>query len=146
MHIVNFSKIKKVWIHNRVWSYHDYTSPLFPESESLNTCTQNIHFGRVAVWYGVNRMIIYFSKASIPLSSRYSIHPLFISSWWKIASAAKNWSDSVPQTAATTFAFSSVFIHLLCLCPGPIFCPPPPLGCRLISWSLSTAGVTQRLN
>ena len=36
---------------------------------------ENIHFGRGVVCYGVNRMIIHFSKASIPLSSRYSIHP-----------------------------------------------------------------------
>ena len=35
---------------------------------------ENIHFGRV-VWYGVNRMTILFSKASILPSSRYSIHP-----------------------------------------------------------------------
>ena len=35
-------------------------------------------------------------------------------SWWKIASAASNWNNSDPQTEATTFAFSSVFILLLC--------------------------------
>ena len=38
-------------------------------------------------------------------------------SWCKIASAARNWINSVTQTAATTFAFSSVFILLLwCHC------------------------------
>ena len=37
----------------------------------------------------------------------------FISSWWKTPSAASNWINSVPQIAATTFAFSSVFILLL---------------------------------
>ena len=37
----------------------------------------------------------------------------FISSWCKIAGAARNWINSVPQTAATTFSFSSVFILLL---------------------------------
>ena len=37
----------------------------------------------------------------------------FKSSWWKIARAARNWINSVPQTAATTVAFSSVFILLL---------------------------------
>ena len=36
----------------------------------------------------------------------------FISSWWKIAKAARNWIDYVSQTAATTFAFSSVYILL----------------------------------
>ena len=33
----------------------------------------------------------------------------------KIASMAKNWINSVPQTATTTFAFSSIFIVLLWL-------------------------------
>ena len=32
--------------------------------------------------------------------------------WWKIASAARNWSISVPQAAATTFAFSSAWTLL----------------------------------
>ena len=34
--------------------------------------------------------------------------------FFKIASAARNWIHFVPQTAVTTFAFSSVFILLLC--------------------------------
>ena len=42
---------------------------------------------------------------------------VFISSWCKIASAAGNGINSVPQTAATTFAFSSVFILLQCSYP-----------------------------
>ena len=37
----------------------------------------------------------------------------FSSSWWKIASAARKWRNVVPQEAATTFAFYSVFILLL---------------------------------
>ena len=37
----------------------------------------------------------------------------FQSSWCKIASAARNWINYFPQTAVTTFAFSSVFILLL---------------------------------
>ena len=37
----------------------------------------------------------------------------FISSWCKIASAARNLISFAPQTAATTFAFSSVSILLL---------------------------------
>ena len=36
-------------------------------------------------------------------------------SWWKIASAARNWINSVPQTSATTFTFFSVFTLLLWL-------------------------------
>ena len=39
--------------------------------------------------------------------------PFFKTSWCKIASALRNWTNSVPQTAATIFAFSSVFILLL---------------------------------
>ena len=37
----------------------------------------------------------------------------FKSSWCKIVSAARNWSNSVPQGTATTFGFSSVWILLL---------------------------------
>ena len=63
------------------------------------------------------------------------------SSWWKISNAAMNLIISVPQTAATTFAFSSVYILLLCRAlhskyPKPIFSNPPPtvsLFCTL--WS-----------
>ena len=36
---------------------------------------KNIHFERGLEWSGVNRMIIHFSKASIPPSIRSSIHP-----------------------------------------------------------------------
>ena len=45
-----------------------------------------------------------FSKASIPprYSSPYSIHPFIQILWCKIASAAKNLCNSVPQSAATT--------------------------------------------
>ena len=37
----------------------------------------------------------------------------FKSSWDKIASTARNWINSAPQAAATTFAFSFVFVLLL---------------------------------
>ena len=69
---------------------------------------ENIHFGRVMVWYGANQMIIYFSKASILLYVTLFIF-LFKLSCWKIAGAARNWTNYVPQTAATTFAFFSFF-------------------------------------
>ena len=39
----------------------------------------------------------------------------FKSSYSRIASMARNWINSVPQTATTTFAFSSVSFLLLCL-------------------------------
>ena len=45
------------------------------------------------------------------LNSSYSLKL----SWWKIAGAARNWINYVPQTAATTFAFASDFILLLWL-------------------------------
>ena len=38
----------------------------------------------------------------------------FQSSWWKIARTARIWIIYPPQTAATTFAFSSVSIFLQC--------------------------------
>ena len=40
----------------------------------------------------------------------------FKSSWFKIASAARNWSSFVPQEAATTFAF------FFCINPSSMFC------------------------
>ena len=61
----------------------------------------------------MNWMIIHFFKASIPQRSRYSIILFFKSSWWKIASAARNWINSVPQIAPMTFVLSSIFILLL---------------------------------
>ena len=41
------------------------------------------------------------------------------------SSMARNWINSVPQTAATTFAFSSVFI-LLCFQVSQVSLTPPP--------------------
>ena len=63
--------------------------------------------------------LLKYRKLKTMLSSFSSNHPvqlilLFKSSWCTIASAARNWINSVPQTAATTFAFSSRFILLLC--------------------------------
>ena len=58
-------------------------------------------------------MSIHFAKAFVPPSSHFSIHHFFKSSWWKRASAARNWIHVVPQTAATAFAFSSVVILFL---------------------------------
>ena len=69
--------------------------------------------GKTSPFGGCVLVFIHSFKASFPPSSRYSIHPFFKSSWWKTASAAMNWINSIPQAAATTFAFSSVFILLL---------------------------------
>ena len=47
---------------------------------------------------------------------------LFLKPYWcKIASVAIKWTNSVPQTAATTFVFSSIFILLLCTTPTICF-------------------------
>ena len=69
--------------------------------------------GKTSPFGGCVLVFIHSFKASFPPSSRYYIHPFFKSSWWKTASAAMNWINSIPQAAATTFAFSSVFILLL---------------------------------
>ena len=54
----------------------------------------------------------YFAPGRLEESDEFIL--FFKSSWCKIARAARNWSNSVPLTeAATTFAFSSVFILLL---------------------------------
>ena len=62
---------------------------IFSNKDDLNkSFWENIPFGRVVVWYSVNKMVIYFFNASIL--------PLFYSSFssnsssWKIFSAAKN--------------------------------------------------------
>ena len=65
-------------------------------------------------WYGVNQMMIHFSKHPFRQVAIILFILFFKPSWWNIASAARNWIDSFPQTAATTFA-SSVFILLLCM-------------------------------
>ena len=62
---------------------------------ALGCFWENIHFGRVVVWYAVNPMIIHISKASIPPSSHYSIYLFFKSSWCKIDSGARNLINSV---------------------------------------------------
>ena len=63
---------------------------------------ENIHFGRVVLWYGVTRIIVHFVKASIPRSIAIILFILFfISSWLKF-------NQFVPKTAATIFVFSSV--------------------------------------
>ena len=71
-------------------------------------CWENIHFGRVMVRCGVNRMIIQFLNASIPPISRYSYHPFL-----QIILVQNSYCSAVPQAAVTTFAFSSVFIFVL---------------------------------
>ena len=53
-------------------------------------------------WVGVNQMIIHFSKHPF---NQVAIFLFILSSWCIIASAARNWINSVIQTAATTFAF-----------------------------------------
>ena len=65
--------------------------------------------------HGVNRMIILFFKASISLSSRYSIHPFL-----QIILVQNIYCSSV-QAAATTFAFSFVLILLLYLEPLALY-------------------------
>ena len=48
----------------------------FSRKDDLNkSFWENIHFGRLVIQNGVNRMIIQFAKTSIPPSSHYSIHP-----------------------------------------------------------------------
>ena len=58
---------------------------------------------------------------------------VFKSSWCKTASAARNWINSVPQTTAPTFAFSFLFIFLLCHLPKKYF--HLFAGAFLVRWS-----------
>ena len=52
---------------------------------------KNIHFGRVVVWFGVNRKIFHFSELSFLLSVRSSTSPFL-----QICSAARNWINYSP--------------------------------------------------
>ena len=58
--------------------------------------------------------------------------------------AARNWIISFPQSAATTFAFSSVFILLLCI--YSYSSPSPYSGHHLLLPSFSTSPAVQQLN
>ena len=77
----------------------------------------------------VSYIILHQDDLKNGMNSPYSsycpvaIHPIFHTvlvqfillikwPWCKIASAAKKWTDSAPQAAVTTFAFSSVLILL----------------------------------
>ena len=76
----------------------------------------NIHLGMVVVWCGVNQMIIHFSKHPFCQVGVILLILFLKSSWCKIESAARNLINSLPQAlqaAATTFAFSSVYILIL---------------------------------
>ena len=72
-------------------------------------------FGRISILVGW-----WFGMARTKWSYIFPKHPfchiavtlfifLFKLSCWKIAGAARNWTNYVPQTAATTFAFFSFF-------------------------------------
>ena len=86
-----------------------WTIPLSNKDGLNNSFWENIHFGRVVVWYGacevVNQMNINFFQAYstmyIPSSSLYYVYSSFSlkSSWCKISSAARYGIDSVPQIA-----------------------------------------------
>ena len=72
--------------------------------------------------------------------------PLFKSSWCKIAIAARNLINTIPQTAATTFAFSSVFNLLLYSNLTGRGNMSPPLGDgRRVYIQRGVCGVTLRL-
>ena len=83
-------------------------------------------FWRVVVRWGVNQMIIHCYKAYIMPSVRSSIHPfLQIILVINLYSATRNWMNSVPQTAVTTFAFSSVWLFFYKYRDFPDLFPEP---------------------
>ena len=49
--------------------------PISSKDDLNKSFLESIHFGWLVVWYGVNRVIIHFSEASIPPSSHYSFNP-----------------------------------------------------------------------
>ena len=70
---------------------------------------------------------------------------LFLKSFWcKIASTARNWINSVPQTTATTFAFSSVFILLLWFSPWMIAGPGVPDFIPILDFKFPRIAVSWR--
>ena len=56
--------------------------------------------GKTSPFGGCVLVFIHSFKASFPPSSRYYIHPFFKSSWWKTASAAMNWINSIPPSSS----------------------------------------------
>ena len=66
---------------------------------------KNIHFLRVVVWNGADRMMIHFFKAFIPTSSLYSIHTFLQNN---PGGKYLVWQENfAPQIAATNFVFPS---------------------------------------
>ena len=74
--------------------------------------------------------------------------PFFKSSWWKMASAANNFIQFCPQTAATTFVFSSVWFlfhvgNTLVLYIGSLPCwRPCRRRCGESEWSPAGPGTS----
>ena len=62
--------------------------PFSSKDDLNNKFWENIHFGRVLVWYGGNQMIIHFFKTSEVADILFII--FFKSFWWKMASAGRN--------------------------------------------------------
>ena len=73
---------------------------------------ENLHFGRVVVWYGVNRMIIHFSKASIPPSSRYFSKIILVEN----SKCGKEFNKFRPPNSSDDLCL------LFCLYPSSLVC------------------------
>ena len=73
---------------------------------------KSIHFGRLAVWCGVNLMIIHIFKASIRPSIRSSIQPFFqIILALNCYSAAWNWSIPSPNQQTRPSIWFLLYFH-----------------------------------
>ena len=84
----------------------------FSSKDDLNKgFWENIHFGRVVVWYGVNRMIIHFSKPPFHQVAFSSFHPfLHTHPGENIYSAARGLNQFRPPNSSDDLCF------LFCLC------------------------------
>ena len=60
-------------------------------------------------WFNFLPLYSYFAPCTI-IWKKEEFTLIFKSSWCKIDSATRNWINSVPQAAATTFAYFSVYI------------------------------------
>ena len=96
----------------RCWLVYVLDCRTISSKDDLNqSFWENIHFGGVVVWYGVNQMVIPLSKHPFRQVVDILLILYFKLSWWKIVSATRNLIISVPQTAVI-FAFSSLsFLH-----------------------------------
>ena len=81
------------------------------DTESFRTSTSVQYILCYCIYYLKNRM-----NCTKMIFRNGWVHPILQIVLGKIANVARNWMNSVPQTEATTFAFSSVLFFYVYTC------------------------------